>query len=94
MSDEKHIGEEVDEILEGIVIDEALPTLPLVFTGRDGETRQIGDVELQTDGTIIGRVYSGAEGALPALFSMPLAFHVDGSLHFLKDNDAAASKKD
>jgi len=65
-----------------------LPTLPLVFTGRDGTAKQIGTVELQLDGTIKGTVYRGAEGALPALFSMPLAFAVDGTTHYEQDLDA------
>ena len=83
-NNEKHIGEEIDEILKDVVVEEdnSLPTLPLVFTGRNGETRQIGIVELQTDGTVKGTVYAGAENALPMLFSMPLAFHVDGNVKF------------
>ena len=83
-NNEKHIGEEIDEILKDVVVEEekTFPKLPLVFTGRDGETRQIGTVELQPDGTIKGTVYQGAESALPALFSMPLAFHVDGNVKF------------
>ncbi len=86
MNEDKHIGEEVDEILKDIpyVTEEDLPNLPLVFTARNGETRQIGIVELQKDGTIIGKVYSGAEGALPALFAMPLAFNIDGNVQFEK----------
>ena len=81
---EPHIGEEIDDILKDIVLEEerALPVLPLVFTGRDGETRQIGVSELQEDGTILCTVYAGAEGALPMLFSMPLGFHIDSNIRF------------
>ena len=81
---EKHIGEEIDEMLKDVpfVAEEQLPTLPLVFTARDGESRQIGIMELQADGTIKGIVYAGAEKALSALFSMPLAFNVDGNVKF------------
>ena len=84
---EKHIGEEVDEILKDVPFEpgKVLPTLPVVFTGRDGVTKQIGVAELQEDATIIIRVYTGAEGALPPLFSMPLAFQIDGNLQFKKD---------
>ena len=84
---EKHIGEEVDEILKDVPFEpgKVLPTLPVVFTGRDGVTKQIGMAELQEDATIIIRVYTSAEGALPPLFSMPLAFQIDGNLQFKKD---------
>ena len=51
MTDEKHIGEEVDEILKDVEMEEELPQLPLVFTARDGETRQIGIMELLPDGS-------------------------------------------
>ena len=86
MTDEKHIGEEVDEILKDVPFEpeKVLPTLPVVFTGRDGVTKQIGVAELQEDATIIIRVYTGAEGALPPLFSMPLAFNIDGNVKFEK----------
>lgn len=81
---EPHIGEEIDEMLKDIVLEDErkLPTLPLVFTGRDGETRQIGTVELQEDGKMEAVVYEGAEGALPMLFSMPLGFHIDSNVRF------------
>lgn len=81
---EKHIGEEIDEILKDVPVEEdiTLPRLPFVFTGRNGETREIGYAELQNDGTIICHVYAGAENALPALFSMPVAMHIDGNVRF------------
>lgn len=83
-NNEKHIGEEIDEILKDVPLEEdkTLPSLPLVFTARTGETRQIGFVELQLDGTIKTVVYAGAENVLPILFSMPLAFHIDGNVKF------------
>ena len=86
MTDDKHIGEEVDEILKDIPFEpeKALPTLPVVFTARDGVTKQIGEAELQEDATIIIRVYKGAEGALPAMFTLPLAFNLDGNVEFKK----------
>lgn len=86
MTDDKHIGEEIDEILKDIPFEpeKELPTLPVVFTGRDGEVKQIGIAELQEDATIIIRVYEGAEGALPPLFSLPVAFNVDGNVQFKK----------
>lgn len=84
MDNEKHIGEEVDEILKDVSLEpeRKLPTLPVVFTGRDGETRQIGTAELQEDATIIITTYKGSEGALPALFTLPVAFNVDGNVQF------------
>ena len=84
MTDEKHIGEEIDEILKDISLEpeRVLPTLPVVFTGRDGESKQIGNAELQENGTVIITVYAGAENALPAMFSMPLAFNIDGNVQF------------
>ena len=87
MTDEEHVGEEVDEILKDVPFEQekVLPTLPVVFTGRDGTMKQIGVAELQEDATIIIRVYTGAEGALPPMFSMPLAFQIDGNLQFKKD---------
>ena len=86
MTDEKHIGEEVDEILKDIPFEpeKVLPTLPVVFTAHDGVTKQIGEAELQEDATIIIRVYKGAEGALPAMFTLPLAFNLDGNVEFKK----------
>ncbi len=89
MTDNKHIGEEIDEILKDVPFEpeRVLPTLPVVFTGRDGETRQIGTAELQEDATIIITTYKGTEGALPALFSMPLAFNVDGNVQFKPTHD-------
>ena len=83
---EKHIGEEVDEILKDVPFEpgKVLPTLPVVFTGRDGVTKQIGVAELQEDATIIIRVYKGAEGALPAMFTLPIAFNLDGNVQFKK----------
>lgn len=83
-NDDKHIGEEIDEILKDVKLDKELPTLPVVFTGRDGESKQIGTAELQEDGTVKITVYKGAENALPAMFSMPLAFNVDGNVKFSK----------
>ena len=76
--------EELEEILKDVEMEEELPQLPLVFTARDGETRQIGIMELLPDGTIRGTVYAGAESALKPLFAMPLAFNVDGNVHFTK----------
>ena len=86
MTDDKHIGEEIDEILKDIPFEpeKELPTLPVVFTARDGVVKQIGIAELQEDATIIIRVYKGAEGALPAMFTLPLAFNLDGNVEFKK----------
>ena len=82
---EDNFEAELAEILKDVPEVPIWPQLPLVFTGRDGESRQIGIVELHADGTCVGMVYAGAEGALRHLFNMPLAFHIDGNVKFSQD---------